>query len=81
MLDSHAYGADIVRFDGIETEDEKRIKERKKNSPYNFDGKLFEMEQRAKESEMMREAKLEEARYKVQYDEYSDVDEYYSEIE
>ena len=47
MLDAHAYGADIVRYDPVETEEEKRAKK----NPYNMD----EFMERVQQDSMQRE--------------------------
>ena len=77
MIDAHAYAADIVRYDGVETEDEKQVKD----SPYNFERKMKDMERKAKDAESLREYQYQEAIFKANNPTYQSDDEYYSEIE
>ena len=62
MLDSHAYGSDIVRYDAPESEEEKR----QKNNPYNMDAFVERTQARARE-ERRREEEMEEMRREQAY--------------
>lgn len=76
MLDSHAYGADIVRYDAPESEEEKR----QRANPYNIDSFVERIEKQNRENRLIEEARAEELRYRSAY-EQDEADSYYAEIE
>lgn len=75
MLDSHAYGSDIVRYDAPESEGEKRAKQ----NPYNLDAYVERQEKKARENGMMIQAQQEEELYRLSHEE-EEYDEYFDEI-
>jgi len=76
MLDSHAYGADIVRFDAPESESEKKAKA----NPYNMDAYVERLEKKAREQRQIEDQREEELQYRMAY-EQENGDEYFAEIE
>ncbi len=76
MLDSHAYGADLVRFDAPESEEEKK----KRNNPYNLDSFVERNQKRAKENALREQADEEERQYRTAYEQDTG-DDYFDEIE
>lgn len=76
MLDSHAYGADIVRYDAPESESEKKAKA----NPYNMDAYVERIEKQNRERAMIEQAQEEELKYRMAYEQESG-DEYFAEIE
>lgn len=64
MLDSFAYGADIIRYDAPESEDEKRIRA----NPYNLDSFVERIEKQNKERGMVEEEYIEQLKYKAMYE-------------
>lgn len=77
MLDSHAYGSDIVRFDAPESEQEKK----KHDNPYNIDAWVERIEKENRAKRLQQEA-IDEARmygYNPQ-DDQELPDEYFDEI-
>lgn len=83
MLDSHAYGADIVRFDAPESEEEKRLK----NNPYSMDGFVARIEaqnkinrQREEEIDQMNRERGYLGPYAIGYEDTEPIDEYFDEI-
>lgn len=47
MLDAHAYGADVVRYDMPDSEEEIKEKERKRTDPYNMDAFVQRQQEKA----------------------------------
>lgn len=82
MLDSHAYGADIVRYDAPESEEEKKNKQLQSRNPYNMDAFVERIQRENRQNGMSENEREEMEQYKSVYgdDEDGDVDNYYDEI-
>lgn len=82
MLDSHAYGADIVRYDAPESEEEIKNKNLQSRNPYNMDAFVERIQRENKQNNMSDTERAEMEQYKSVYggDDDEDVDDYYDEI-
>lgn len=79
MLDSHAYGADIIRHDAPESEQEKRAR----NNPYNMDAYVERIQKKNKERADIEAEAIERKKYEMEhsyYHENQDYDDYFDEI-
>jgi hypothetical protein len=75
MLDSHAYSADLVRWDAPESEAEKK----RRNNPYNLDAYVERIEKQNRENGERQKAYDEEQQYRSTYEQETG-DDYFDEI-
>ena len=78
MLDSHAYGADIVRYDAPESEEEKKAR----TNPYNMDAFVQRIEKKNREIADQEAWKIQEEKHKMneEWEQVQEDDGYYDEI-